>query len=108
MLARPRSHHFALCSGANRLAVAVVVMPPTAGRVTKQFATNADVVVRLNFAQAFSVFDPRCIPAAALRDIRTGSLAAFGKHLRGLVTGHRILREHTVGYLVNAYFIACT
>src|SRR5437868_15453502 len=73
------------------LAVAIVIMPPAAVRVTKKLATNADRAVRLNFTEAFRIFDLHGICAAALRNLSARSLFALGKHLSCFVAGNRIL-----------------
>src|SRR3977135_3140426 len=90
------------------LAVAVVVMPPAPVRITKKFTTNADVVVSLNFTEAFSIFEFDGVRAPALGNVGASSLLALGKHLSCLIATHCILRQNTLRNVVNAYLIVCS
>jgi hypothetical protein len=92
-----------------RLAVAIVVMPPAAVSVTKKSATNANVVVGLDFSQAFSVVHSgRTHGHFTLGNLVTGGLGTLRKHRCSFFTGNRILLEYAIGNVINANLVALT
>jgi hypothetical protein len=92
-----------------RLAVAIVVMPPAAVSVTKKSATNANVIVGLDFTQAFSVFHSgRTHGHFTLGNLVAGGLGTLRKHRCSFFTGDRILLEYAIWNIINTNFVALT